>query len=154
MWGAGMLSRCQIKLEAGRFNFRHNFQADVQRGETMSRSNQALLIDELWDETQRLNEQVASLQDRLALYEEVEMPSQWSNSRLTTLQARASREDDANPWSVWPYSWAISARMITLSRLHSFHAKLHESGLAWRNRRERKGFWRRPHPEDISLKLM
>lgn len=120
----------------------------------MSRNQQALLIDELWDETQRLQEQVASLQDRLALYEDIEMPAQWSNARLTTLQAQAAREEDSNPWNIWPYSWAISVHMSTLLRLHSFHAKLQDSQLSWRNKRSRVGFWRRPHPEEITLKLM
>ncbi|HEX8237841.1 MAG TPA: hypothetical protein VF600_18005 [Abditibacteriaceae bacterium] len=117
----------------------------------MSRSQQAVLIDELWDETQRLNEQVASLQERLALYEDISYENS-SSTRLTTLKAQARREEDA--WDVWPYCWAIGAHAFFALRLHSFHEKLNEWRLSRRNKKERSEFWQQPHPEDISLKLM
>jgi hypothetical protein len=117
----------------------------------MSRSQQAVLIDELWDETQRLNEQVAALQERLAMYEDVEFEGSTS-TRLTTLKAQARREEDA--WDVWPYCWVLGARDFFACRFHSFHEKLVEWSLSRRNKKERVEFWQQPHPEDISLKLM
>lgn len=118
----------------------------------MSRNHQALLIDELWDETQALNEQIADLQARLAQYEDVAVKVE-SNSRLTTLKAQACREQDNN-WSDWPFCWAVSAFYAVRSRFHSFHETLDEWRLARFNKKERVAFWQEAHPEDISLKML
>jgi hypothetical protein len=107
----------------------------------------------LWDETQRLNEQVAALQERLALYEDVEFEGS-SSTRLTTLKAQARREEDTDVWNVWPYSWAIGAANFFSIRFHSFHENLNEWRMTRRNRKEQVEFWQQPHPEDISLKLL
>lgn len=108
----------------------------------MSR-NQALTINELWDETQRLNEEIADLQARLARYENVEPAS-----------TRATDEHDADAWNVWPYCWALSVRRRIAEWFHSFHRRLEEVRLTRRNKQAREAFWQRPHPEEITLKLL
>src|SRR4028119_2068284 len=103
-------------------------ETNIQRGERMSRTQQALLIDELWDETLHLNEQIADLQARLAQYEDVETSGLDSSTRisarLTTLKAQAHREQAQckdGLWSDWPYCWAARAFYFLRERFHSFH---------------------------------
>ncbi len=111
----------------------------------MSRSQQALTIRELWNETQRLNAEIAALQTRLSHYENTERPSH------KNLKAE---EDDHDVWNVWPYNWAINAHRSFCECLHSFHGKLLEMRLARRNKRARVTFWQQPHHEEITLKLV
>jgi hypothetical protein len=125
--------------------------SNVQRGDIMSRSQQAVLIDELWDETQRLNEQVAALQERLAMYEDIDYEAS-SSTHLTTLKAHARREEEM--WDVWPYCWVVGAHGFLVARFHWFHEKLIEWRLSRSNKKELTEFWQQPHPEDISLKLL
>ena len=119
----------------------------------MSHNNQALTIKEVWNETQRLNAEVAALQTRLSRYEDLEraVPSSTGSAR------RGENTEDATDqgvWDVWPYSWAISAYHCLRGRLHSFHQKLLEMRLAQFNKRARAAFWQQPHHEEITLRLV
>lgn len=114
----------------------------------MPRQN-ALSINELWDETQRLNDEVAALQQRLARYESVEAPAQFNENAESHDENR-----DAEVWNVWPYCWATNAYGFCLKGFHSFHARLQNEHLKRRNRKLRTAFWRKPHPEDITLELV
>ena len=109
----------------------------------MSHRHNALTVAELWDETQRLNEQVAALQARLARYEKVD-----------SADSVEASNDEADVWNVWPYCWVTGAYHRVLERFHSFHATLHSAWLTGRNRRLRVAFWQKPHPEEIELKLL
>ena len=113
----------------------------------MSQS-QPQTITELWDETQRLNEQVAALQQRLARYENVDE----TNEQAAPVAPRA--DNDAGVWNVWPYCWALNAHRYFIEWFHSFHGRLEEAHLAWRNKQARIAFWQTPHPEEITLKLL
>jgi len=103
----------------------------------------AILIDELWNETERLQARVAELQSQLA-------QSQPAQSQI----AQPVEEPCDDVWNVWPYSWAQSGwsftRIFFADRFHS----LHENHLARRNRRVQRAFWQTPHPEDIELKVI
>ncbi len=112
----------------------------------MSQS-QPLTITELWDETQRLNEQVTALQQRLARYENVDKTHEQAVPIV-------SATDNNAVWNVWPYCWALSIRRCVVEWFHSFHGRLEEMRLMRRNKRERIAFWQRPHPEEITLKLL
>lgn len=112
----------------------------------MSQS-QPQTITELWDETQRLNEQVAALQQRLARYENVDETNEQASSV-------APQTDNSDVWNVWPYCWALNAHRCVIEWFHSFHGRLEEVYLVRRNKRERIAFWQTPHPEEITLKLL
>jgi hypothetical protein len=111
----------------------------------MSHSQQALIIEELWSETQRLNAEIAALQVRLSQYEDIEYSA-------TAPESETTSEPDV--WSVWPYSWAISAHRYMSNRFHSFHERLLNTQLARDNRRARVAFWEQPSHEDTPLKLI
>ena len=111
----------------------------------MSHRHQALTIRELWNETQRLNEEIAALQTRLSHYENIERSSH---------KNRKPQEAERDVWNVWPYSWAIHAHRNFSECLHSFHGKLSQMRLAWYNKRARAAFWQRPHHEELTLKLL
>ena len=111
----------------------------------MSHTQQALIIEELWSETQRLNEEIAALQTRLSQYEDIEYSTPAEDEKV---------EAEPDVWSVWPYSWAISAHRFLSERFHSFHENLLGARLARDNRRARVAFWDQPHHEDTPLKLI
>lgn len=58
----------------------------------MARTNQAVNLEELWEETRRLEREVASLQERLA-QQSTESPA---------------LKEAIGTWDVPPYSWAIA----------------------------------------------
>jgi hypothetical protein len=110
----------------------------------MSHSQQSLIIEELWGETQRLNAEIAALQTRLSQYEDIE----YSATESEQVQ------NEPEVWNVWPYCWAISAHRYLSRRFHSFHERLVDAQLARDNRRAREAFWEQPHHEDTPLKLV
>ena len=57
---------------------------------------------QLWNETQRLTQEIEDLQARLCLLMEEE-------------------SEDESLWSVWPYSWAATGWNAARNRFHSFH---------------------------------
>lgn len=58
---------------------------------------------QLWNETQRLTQEIEDLQARLHILMDNEA------------------EEDPSLWSVWPYSWAASGWQNARNRFHSFH---------------------------------
>jgi len=100
----------------------------------------AVLIDELWNETERLQARVAQLQAQLA--------------QVETQRETETPNKDEDVWNVWPYSWAQSgwsfANSFLSNRFHSFH----EKRLMHKNRKSQRAFWQTPHPEDIEMKLV
>jgi hypothetical protein len=116
----------------------------------MSHSQQALIIEELWSETQRLNAEITALQTRLSRYEAIKYFT--PDAEPNTRGEKTESEPDA--WGVWPYCWAISAHRYLSDRFHSFHERLVEARLVRANRRAHEAFWEQPYYEDTALKLI
>jgi hypothetical protein len=89
----------------------------------MSQQN-ALNVDELWDETHRLTSELQALQLRL---DGLQPPP-------------ADEQEDEDVWNVWPYSWAVQGWNLSRDCFHSFHGNLAGRQLAHRNRKVRAAY--------------
>jgi len=108
-------------------------------------------IEALWEETQRLNAEVAMLQSRLAAHEDSANEVQPDPESVLHPVTDAGTSD---VWNVWPYKQAIDAYHYFNNRFHSFHENLFVGWLGWHNRRAQAAFQQCRCQDEIKLKLI
>lgn len=95
----------------------------------MSQSETALHLEELRDETARLQFEIEELKLRLSQYEELADETDESSTR----NEFSSVSHNASPWSEWPYCWIVGAWKKTSERFHCFHENLSQARLTRHN---------------------
>lgn len=97
----------------------------------MARNNQALLIEALWDETERLTTTVNALQSRLAAHGDSDYATHvLTQTAPTTLQPvepsilSSPGIAKADEWNVWPYSWARNLYTTAQAYFCAWHPTL------------------------------
>jgi len=119
----------------------------------MARSDQALVIEALWDETERLNQAVAELQARLSVHEGSNAHAWIAASDSSTAPA-LTLQDSKYVWNVWPYSWAITFYAFCANHFHSFQRDLFKRDVQWPHQQVSPAGWNYSGQEDSQLKLI
>ena len=124
----------------------------------MSQTNQAISLEVLWNETQRLNEALAALQkQQKQQLRAVEKDGQRSASPGQDLPGRDLSGDfseDSDVWNVWPYIWAKNLQSYCVACLHSFHGNLLDKRLARHNQQARGALEQGAPQTEVTLRLI
>ncbi|MBV9865029.1 MAG: hypothetical protein JO316_06740 [Abitibacteriaceae bacterium] len=127
----------------------------------MARNNQALLIEALWEETERLTTTVNALQSRLAAHGDSDYATHiLTVTAPTTLQPTVQAASPtpsltaSDEWNIWPYSWARNLYSTSLAHLSGWRPSLFKAGLKRGDLYSRHSQWNHSEHKRPSLKLL